>query len=157
MKLGAFCYNIDMICNRCGNDKLESLMTKSLGKNGILYTGHVCIDCRNKYVREYQYPKRKIVESNEWFNKRIYEFRHSAKKRGHVMDLSKEQIRQLYSYKKCYYCGEETSSRSIDRVNNSIGYVYDNCVMACLKCNLIKGKIVNADKARVLNILNKLH
>jgi len=54
---------------------------------------------------------------------------------------------------KCYYCGrslkeikqdqKETNNHknrlSIDRKNNNRGYTLDNIVLACYRCNLIKG------------------
>lgn len=44
--------------------------------------------------------------------------------------------------KNCYYCNKENSEtheNGIDRKDNSIGYVIDNCVSCCGQCNQMKG------------------
>lgn len=51
----------------------------------------------------------------------------------------------------CFYCGASPHRRNrkgslfiyngIDRVNNSVGYIKENCVACCLFCNWMKGRI----------------
>lgn len=63
--------------------------------------------------------------------------------------LTKEQIRNLI-FEDCFYCGqspnqrqynhEKMPSNGIDRVNNKIGYIIENCVSCCKRCNTAKGK-----------------
>jgi len=40
----------------------------------------------------------------------------------------------------CYYCKykSDTETNGIDRINNDIGYIKENCVTACWKCNRMK-------------------
>ena len=55
--------------------------------------------------------------------------------------LTKEQYDDLRQGK-CSYCGRrcsDTHTNGIDRVDNNIGYVYDNCVSCCGSCNIAKG------------------
>lgn len=67
-----------------------------------------------------------------------------AKARGRKLEWS---LDLLDAYKlivaPCHYCGAEAnwpkSRNGIDRVDNSIGYVQDNCVTACFTCNSAKG------------------
>jgi len=40
--------------------------------------------------------------------------------------------------------------------HNALGYIPDNCVMACRKCNLLKGKLLKSDTDRMMTILWKL-
>ena len=60
-------------------------------------------------------------------------YKHGAKNRGYDFKISYEQFCKLI-FEPCHYCGESPQS-GIDRVNNTIGYVYDNCVSCCWRCN----------------------
>lgn len=43
---------------------------------------------------------------------------------------------------KCYYCNKDTHinhKNGIDRKDNDIGYIIDNCVSCCRECNYMKG------------------
>lgn len=74
-----------------------------------------------------------------------------AKRKGLTFDLTKEQFKRLTQLQ-CYYCGCEpaqikagAASRSkpefyngIDRMDNAIGYLSDNCVPCCKHCNRAK-------------------
>ena len=78
-----------------------------------------------------------------------YEF--GAKKRGLIFDLSKE-IFKLLCLGNCDYCGIAPSNteadygrkngkfiyNGIDRIDNAIGYVKENCVTCCKICNYMK-------------------
>ena len=62
--------------------------------------------------------------------------------------------------KPCHYCGGyssdwNTKSRGngIDRKDSNIGYVYENCVPCCSKCNFIKNKIPYKDFLRYIRRL----
>ena len=55
--------------------------------------------------------------------------------------LSKCEYEEL-RHGDCTYCGRsctETHTNGIDRVDNSIGYVLDNCASCCGSCNISKG------------------
>ncbi|QFR59542.1 HNH endonuclease [Xanthomonas virus phiXaf18] len=74
-----------------------------------------------------------------------------AKRRGHAFDLSLEQFIRI-SGRDCHYCGASPAMpvrtgrkrstpslmNGIDRVDNSVGYVLDNCVPCCTWCNEMK-------------------
>lgn len=75
-------------------------------------------------------------------------YRQGAKSRGYEFNLSREQFVDISS-KACYYCGElgslsmktdcyDYSYNGIDRVDNEIGYEFDNCVPCCKFCNRAK-------------------
>ena len=73
------------------------------------------------------------------------------------MVLDKNSFKELLS-KNCFYCNKKPSSlyqiknsktgeiragvpliyNGIDRVDNKIGYVYDNCITCCKTCNNMK-------------------
>lgn len=104
-----------------------------------------------------------IGESAKWSLFTLYVI--GAKRRGRIFTLRLEEFLNITS-KPCHYCGIEWSSEypktiykengskknlagslklngfyrhnGIDRVDNSIGYVSDNCVPCCKFCNHAK-------------------
>jgi hypothetical protein len=105
-------------------------------------------------------------------------YKRGAKRRGIYYALSREEFRYLVS-QDCHWCGERPKSynpyynrktnekkigitdnwakkqeifiNGIDRVDNNIGYVLNNCVPCCTKCNEMK-----MDKT-VSEFLNHIH
>lgn len=68
----------------------------------------------------------------------LTEIKKDAKKRGINFTLELHDIEGFWQ-KPCAYCGEKLELVSIDRVDNSIGYVYGNVVPCCRWCNYTKG------------------
>ena len=76
---------------------------------------------------------------------RVYEY--SAKERGLEFNLSRETFEHLTA-SNCTYCGveplqfqtrfSEFKYNGIDRVDNTKGYVIENCVTCCKLCNRMK-------------------
>jgi len=65
----------------------------------------------------------------------------SSVARGLKNDLTEDELREFFD-KPCFFCGEcpeENKSWGIDRLQNKVGYTYDNCVSCCKKCNFAKG------------------
>lgn len=83
---------------------------------------------RSKHPRqkEKQTPRRK-------FNK----YRNDAKRRGYEFLLSFEEFFSLRTNTICYYCSS-SEKIGIDRVNNKMGYLKENCVPCCWDCNRTK-------------------
>lgn len=83
------------------------------------------------------------------FNSLYYNYKQGAKKRNLEFNLTKEELKVLTS-KDCFYCGAIPSQytntvrngkyiyNGIDRVDNSKGYILDNCVSCCGYCNKAK-------------------
>ncbi len=76
-----------------------------------------------------KHPKRKYSVS-----------KYNSKKRGLQFLLSFEEYEALLK-NNCYYCNKQIdeSGFSLDRVDNSIGYVITNVVPCCMMCNRMKG------------------
>jgi hypothetical protein len=86
----------------------------------------------------------------------------SAKIRGHLFALSKEQLRDLHR-QPCTYCGQTEVSCSVagkseksrewsrysyngvDRVDSLRGYTFDNVVTCCIVCNAAKAAMSLSD------------
>jgi len=78
------------------------------------------------------------------------QYKMDAKKRGYVFDLTLDDVEQLIK-NNCFYCGippyrtykshrtsEDYLYNGIDRINNDVGYVKNNCVTSCKPCNRAK-------------------
>lgn len=76
----------------------------------------------------------------------------SAKHRKVPFDLSRDVFEALIN-QECFYCGSPPKERTInsykatmicngiDRVDNSKGYLPENCVTACKTCNVAKARL----------------
>ncbi len=86
------------------------------------------------------------------FNILFGRYKAAAVRRGYIFELTKKQFERLTS-SNCYYCGaipeqicSNKSSKQtgyytyngVDRVNNAKGYMVNNCVPCCGRCNHIK-------------------
>lgn len=82
-------------------------------------------------------------------------YKRNARYRKIEWMLNKEQFSELI-FKPCYYCGNKGTltktswsirtledrslkTNGIDRLDNLIGYYYENCVTSCSSCNYAKG------------------
>ncbi len=87
------------------------------------------------------------------FNDLWNDYKVEAKKRGLCWALTREQARERHDLP-CHYCGTAPAQtyrnkqlngvaiyNGIDRVNNALGYVLDNCVACYWLCNRNKGKL----------------
>jgi len=97
-------------------------------------------------------PRKYLGKGEAAFNFICNGLKTNARKRGLVLQLSKEQLRRLF-LGRCYYCGcppRQGDTRAarrqngiflyngIDRLDSSRGYVLDNVVTACGACNRAK-------------------
>jgi len=93
--------------------------------------------------------------------------RADAKRRQLEWSLSIQEYDEL-TQKTCHYCNRPPSNEygskmyngnfkynGLDRLNNLVGYRYDNCVPCCKECNHSKGTMtVDEFKQHILNIYN---
>jgi len=141
---------------RCGNKKiiegysLRSGATQSCG-------------C---YAREIARSMKVLPVGEASFNKLYRGYINNAKARDYFFDFTKEEFREIIK-KPCFYCGSkpyqiaqnEVGSdfciyNGIDRIDNSRGYVRDNCVPCCGKCNHAKTDLSKDD---FLNLVKNIY
>lgn len=93
--------------------------------------------------------------------KKMVNLQRSARDRGIEFDLSFATVKRLLSRKTCYYTREELTrhNRSIDRVDNTKGYVDDNVVACTIEINGFKANLSHTQIKRLAkamdNFLNK--
>lgn len=99
-------------------------------------------EARLAYLRQYRSkPERKkrakdLAQSDKY--KYVQYQKQSALRRKKIFNLTFEQFVELY-HSPCYLCGSKEAN-GIDRVTNSIGYVYENARACCRVCNMMKWK-----------------
>lgn len=96
-----------------------------------LYLGKTtrCINCANpKWFPSEEY--------DHHVRHQFHNYRNGARRRGYDYLLTRENFREIY-LADCTYCGI-SPSKGIDRRDNSLGYLLENCVPCCKDCNLAK-------------------
>jgi hypothetical protein len=97
---------------------------------------------RNKLCKEYD-----NIILEKWkdtylskINPKFSVYIKSANSRNIEFKINEEKFNSIIK-NSCYLCGlpvSETNKNGIDRVNNNIGYIYENCKSCCGHCNLLK-------------------
>lgn len=103
------------------------------------------------------------------FLKLFSRYKSGAKKRGLLFEINELEFESLI-LKNCHYCNSKPNTNAkyiyknnnvnsfkyngIDRVDNTIGYTYKNCVTACNICNRAKNNLTyNVFKNWIENII----
>lgn len=129
------------ICIKCQKAKpISEFPENSKYRDGIRA---FCKSCANEYLKGY-YNTTAIGKLNR--------LRQSAHHRGLEFNISKAEFKDWFIKQEplCHYCSQELSPPkgqhhkmtdiTYDRRDNTKGYTIDNLVLACLRCNIIKGK-----------------
>jgi hypothetical protein len=134
------CYTWTCLCE-CGKTK-SGIVVSNLLRGKVKSCG--CLMHREKDATN-------IKDFGEaTFNMLLSSYKKCAIRRGHEFKLTREEFKFL-TKQICYYCGEPPSRKSeikrlngfyiyngVDRVDNTKGYLIDNCVSACTLCNSCK-------------------
>lgn len=86
-------------------------------------------------------------------------YRNSAKKRSVDFDVDSAFLKKLVS-EDCYLCGKGTTQdhqNGIDRFDNDIGYLPQNCKSCCFNCNLMKKNYTFDELIRKMLLIYNLH
>ena len=139
-----YCRVCDLLLN---NDNMYE------SENGI------CKTCRKEQINGWKGENKEHVTlynrsyHNEYaktIKGRYHRLKANAKVRGHEFGLDINSFTKWFYDvdKTCYYCHVALSKSNIkhnktdltiDRLDNSKGYFLDNIVLACYRCNIIKG------------------
>jgi hypothetical protein len=90
----------------------------------------------------------KVEEANHArlkdINAHYHNYQYKSNKYRLKFELSLEQFEGIIKTP-CYYCGiiQEKGFNGIDRMDQTQGYVYENCVSCCKVCNYLKGSVDN--------------
>lgn len=139
-------------CPSCKVKKPITAFTKDRTRGDGLDT--YCGQCKLKKKKANQW------KFNEW--QRLYSkdycytpsgryiwLKSSARRKGRDVEFTRQEFTEWLGQQSlsCHYCGQALilgekgwSAFSIDRRDNSGGYALDNIVLACKRCNVIKGQ-----------------
>lgn len=115
--------------------------------------------------------KRKNLDRKHTIYAQLYRHQINRAKRRHLkFSLSLEQYKDITS-QNCFYCGCEPSNKylyisnhspngeyliynGIDRADNTLGYIFENCLPCCFDCNEIKK---SRNKNEFLDLIKKIY
>jgi len=141
------------LCIKCGNHKpLDQL--ESFEKNGKTYYRSRCTECGGKRYKRYRRANIAEVRRRERESIRrqraagenlvrwIYaDSRKSDRKKGRLNDLTRDFIEAVLAKGKCTYCHNRKLRLTLDRIDNSLGHLQSNVVVACIRCNYVRGAV----------------
>lgn len=132
-----------MRCLLCGDEFETAAYNITKGK-----AAHRCPAYIEKYGNKVGRPA--IPDNGSHVNSIYAHYIQSAKVRGIVFELTKEQAR-IFFEQPCAYCGisptitytspnlaGQYAWNGIDRIDSKLGYTVDNCVPCCATCNFAK-------------------
>lgn len=131
------------ICD-CGNN--ITTLQQSLKSGRVNSCG-----CLKKERASKMCVSRKLPDNKSASNELIYKYKLRAKKENIDWDLTDDQCMEIFK-RNCTYCGSKPSRErkrntsvfiynGIDRVNNNKGYIFDNVVSCCMRCNYMKSNL----------------
>lgn len=127
---------IHQICIGCGKD-FEKYMTRYNRPSKLC---HHCNQNQQKQDDKRKDRQRNFKHENYINIPRFYkEYIISSLKRGYTMELQFDDFKDMV-LNPCYYCKfqKDGEVNGIDRVDNSNGYIKENCVPCCQVCNRMK-------------------
>ena len=147
----------------CGNEKV--ILSSSLIQGNTKSCGCLAKESSKKRMTEMRNPD-KLSKGEAEFN-RIYAYlKRNAKRRDLTFRLTKDEVGNLTS-RNCHYCNSPPEQRytkaranggykrnGIDRYDNDVGYIIENCVPCCWTCNRFKGSR-NGDE--FLALIERIH
>ena len=149
-------------CDKCKS--LKELEDFSIDRNNRKDGRRtICKTCANEISKVYYQSNkeaRKVynIRRNHELKRRFKRGIWSAKKRGYDCQLLFEQWLEIISSGICHYCnGElEKTGFALDRKDNNIGYLLDNVVTCCRRCNDMKGPHLSYDEMTMIWSLRKI-
>lgn len=109
------------------------------------YRARICRSCRQSAKRK------KISETPYAYTNNLYGQLLHRRKKTHDFNIDKEYLHKLYDLQegRCLYTGimmthikdgtgYHLSNISIDRIDNTQGYIEGNIALVCLACNMMK-------------------
>lgn len=136
-KVGKLSYHYWLFKCDCGKEKI---INKTTVKRGIVKSCG-CLH-KKKVFRKSPGEAQKTVK--------YHEYKRSARERKLEFNLTKDEFFKLTN-ENCFYCNSYPSNVSksknntgdyiyngIDRVDNNLGYIKNNCITCCKKCNYAK-------------------
>jgi hypothetical protein len=127
-----------------------SYRQRQINKLGLTQYRKLRADYKKKYLNDNPDKRNAIYHKQNTSICRKYNYyKREALLKGRKFELTQHQCTN-YFLANCFYCNKQAIEgellNGIDRKNNDIGYITDNCVTACTLCNMIKGSFSDDEK-----------
>ena len=148
-----------LIPKECSVFDCTRLTNESSGGNGM------CSKHRQREYRKIPRIKEKYAayakNHRRTLKGRLSAARGEATKRNIMFSITLEEYTRMWeeSEGKCYYHGGKIlhAGGCLDRLDNTLGYTVDNCVLSCSHCNILKADLLSAEETKkVICFLQKL-
>jgi len=101
-----------------------------------------CKDCgreasRLHYYKNKEKNNKKAKLYSKTINGKFSKYKTKAKERNIIFSISFKEFKTFWN-KPCFYCSNEIETISLDRIDNNLGYYYNNVVSCCIICNKLK-------------------
>lgn len=114
-------------------------------------------------------PWNKQSDGDASFNMIYKSYRSRANKKDRDFELTEDEFKKLM-FDNCYYCASPPNNirnykrkgvifkyNGIDRIDSNLGYILDNCVTCCSKCNYMKQDLQLDDFFNQIQLIYNLH
>ena len=137
-------------CSTCK----EPLPKENFCKNKRTFDGlnFVCFGCQRKHNNKYRVSEKGRVAQYNSVRRYVNTakglfivYRNSSKRRKLEFSLTKEYFQSIFNKTVCIYCNDKIPTVSLDRIDNSRGYVRDNIAPCCGICNFMKQSLSQTD------------
>ena len=151
------------ICNKAKKDRTFNSFLKHIqalvAESNNNLNSYVQKESSSSYKKEFD-PINSYIPIKKYYLR-------NAKNKKIEFQLTSNQFSGLVSGK-CHYCGKKVefpNNNGIDRVNNNLDYIFENCVSCCIDCNIAKSNLsldnfhnwVDLLKKNINNIEKKVH
>lgn len=135
-------------CSRCKQQfPLDNFYNTKKNRDGKYSQ---CKQCSYQAVKKWR--KTHHAQYNLVPYRRFHNLRHHAKRHNKdiIWEVTLTQFRELTA-KPCIYCGgflQTTPSPGLDRKDPNLGYLTDNVVQCCRRCNVVKNNVLTYEEMR---------
>lgn len=133
----------------CGNLVVEKRSSLTRRKKPVMSCG--CLRADSRKAIDFSKRKHKLPYGEAGFNKLYRSYQRNAEIRSLPFEINKDIFKNLVT-QKCFYCDAfpisamkvgsgEFLYNGLDRVDNSAGYLQENVVTCCARCNRMKNRM----------------
>lgn len=157
---------MNKICSKCKVEKDVSEFSKRPErKSGIRSS---CKKCKSIQTSKKYREDKSNSPVELWLCKNLHNCKYRAKKQKIKFSISIDNLRNLLDTqcKKCIFCSNDLNfngtiddrmlSPTIDRLIPHFGYVGDNIVISCYRCNAIKNNATYEELRNISDVLKSL-
>jgi len=141
--LSDFIGTAENTCSKCRTYNTKYYQNKKKSEDGEAFRARQAEKDKARYDKNKNNDAFK-AKNAERYNKNktnpefaLKQYKSNAKKRDLEWNLDDEDAKEIMT-SPCVYCGIFFEINGIDRVDNAVGYVTDNCVPCCKTCNFLK-------------------